>query len=37
VVITDTLSRLPPTIADLERVRTALDLVITSPEAAVQR
>jgi len=36
-IITDTFSHLPPTTSDLERARTALDLVVTSPEAAVQR
>jgi len=36
-VITDMLAHLPPATSDLERARTALDLVITSPEAAVQR
>jgi uncharacterized protein (DUF1800 family) len=36
-VITETLIHLPPAISDLERARTALDLVVTSPEAAVQR
>jgi uncharacterized protein (DUF1800 family) len=36
-VISDTLTHLPPATADLERARTALDLVVTSPESAVQR
>jgi uncharacterized protein (DUF1800 family) len=36
-VITNTLSHLPPAATDLERVRTALDLVVTSPAASVQR
>jgi uncharacterized protein (DUF1800 family) len=36
-VVADTLTNLPPATTDLERARTALDLVVTSPEAAVQR
>jgi uncharacterized protein (DUF1800 family) len=36
-VVADALSRLPPATTDLERVRTALELVVTSPMAAVQR
>jgi uncharacterized protein (DUF1800 family) len=33
----DTLAHFPPGTSDLERVRAALDLVVTSPEAAIQR
>lgn len=36
-VITEALSRLPPTTSPLERARSALDLVVTSPMAAIQR
>jgi uncharacterized protein (DUF1800 family) len=36
-VVADALGRLPPTASDLERARCALDLVVTSPEAAIQR
>jgi len=36
-VIADALNRLPPTAPDLERARTALDLIVATPEAVVQR
>jgi uncharacterized protein (DUF1800 family) len=36
-VLTDTLNHLPPATSDLDRARTALELVATSSEAAVQR
>lgn len=36
-VVTDTLNKLPPTTSDLDRARSALELVVTSYEAAVQR
>ena len=36
-VVADALTNLPPATTDLERARTALDLVVTSPEAAIQR
>lgn len=33
----DTLAHFPPSTSDLERVRSVLDLIVTSPEAAIQR
>jgi hypothetical protein len=36
-IVAETLEHLPPGASDLERARTALDLVVTSPEAATQR
>ncbi len=36
-VVIDTLNKLPPTTSDLDRARSALELVVTSCEAAVQR
>ena len=36
-VIADTVVRLPSSTTDLERARTALELVVTSPMASVQR
>ncbi len=36
-VVTDTLNKLPPNTSDLDRARSALELVVTSYEAAVQR
>ncbi|MEO6993641.1 MAG: DUF1800 family protein [Lacunisphaera sp.] len=36
-VVLDTLAHLPPATTELERARTALDLIVTSPDAAIQR
>lgn len=36
-IVRDALAKLPPSASDPDRVRTALDLVVTSPYAAVQR
>ena len=36
-VVADTLAQLPPATSDLERARCALDVVVTSSEAAIQR
>jgi uncharacterized protein (DUF1800 family) len=36
-IISAALAQLPPATSDLERARTALDLVVATPEAAVQR
>jgi len=36
-IAVNTLAQLPPNTSDLERARCALDLVVTSPEAAIQR
>ncbi len=36
-VVLDTLAHLPPATTPLERARAALELIVTSPEAAIQR